>query len=219
MRRFLLPASRNPYPSAGHRPATALLLGLTLGLAACASNPGAGHSDWDAAQLARREQRVADGAIGARNVAAEAKLRLQVCEIDSSACDAIRIYVVDRPEAQARLWPNDMLIVTSGLLQLIDQSGPSAAARLRFALAHELAHRQLGHFDRRDRAGWDADAAEREADAVAIESLRTGGFPTDSGIELLQLIIDQRGQDSRGMDGLRARIAAMRERISRGGTP
>ena len=137
----------------------------------------------------------------------------------SAACDAIRIYVVDRPEAQARLWPNDMLIVTSGLLQLIDQSGPSAAARLRFALAHELAHRQLGHFDRRDRAGWDADAAEREADAVAIESLRTGGFPTDSGIELLQLIIDQRGQDSRGMDGLRARIAAMRERISRGGTP
>ena len=134
--------------------------------------------------------------------------------------DAIAsVLPADAAEALRIKWPNDMLIVTSGLLQLIDQSGPSAAARLRFALAHELAHRQLGHFDRRDRAGWDADAAEREADAVAIESLRTGGFPTDSGIELLQLIIDQRGQDSRGMDGLRARIAAMRERISRGGTP
>ncbi|MCB1560569.1 MAG: M48 family metalloprotease [Xanthomonadales bacterium] len=215
MRRFLLPASRKPYSSARQCLTTTLSLGLMLGLSACATNPGAGRNNWDAAQLARREQRVTDGAIGSRNTDAETELRRQVCEIDRVACDAIRVYVVDRPEAQARLWPNDMLIFTNGLLRLINQTGSSAAAQLRFALAHELAHRQLGHFNRRHHAGWDADAAEREADAVAMESLRTSNPPPDSGIELLQLIIEQRGENSRGAERMRARIAAMRKRISR----
>src|SRR5690606_15198583 len=155
-----------------------------------------------------------EGAIGARDSKAEMALRSDLCQIDPVACGSIRVYVVDRPEAQARLWPNDMLIVSGGLLRLMAAGDANADAMRRFALAHELAHRQLGPFDRRDRRDWNADAVEREADAFAIESLRTGDFPADSGIQLLQLIIEQRGDESQGVEDMRARITAMRHLIS-----
>lgn len=188
-----------------------------LTLSGCAGAPGRTADGRDGRQLARREQRVADGAIGSRDHGAESAIAAELCQIDADSCTAIRVYVIDRPEAQARLWPNDMLIITSGLLHLIDAAGSQAAAEpgdmRRFALAHELAHRQLDHFGQRGRPGWDADAAERAADRHAIEALNTARKSPDAGIQLLQAIIGKGDEDERSADRLRGRIAAMKVAI------
>jgi hypothetical protein len=80
------------------------------------------------------------------------------------------------PDGRLRLW-------RALLLRTRDE------AEVTFVIAHELAHRSLGHFERRKAAtDWDPLAAELEADRQAIDTLRQMGLRADAGTSLLSLI-------------------------------
>jgi hypothetical protein len=81
-----------------------------------------------------------------------------------------------QPDGRLRLW-------TGLLLRTRDE------AEVTFVLAHELAHRTLGHFERRESGpDWDPLVAELEADRQAIDTLRQMGLRGDAGTSLLSLL-------------------------------
>lgn len=81
-----------------------------------------------------------------------------------------------QPDGRLRLW-------TGLLLRTRDE------AEVTFVIAHELAHRTLGHFERRESGpDWDPLVAELEADRQAINTLRQMGLRGDAGTSLLSLL-------------------------------
>lgn len=105
--------------------------------------------------------------------------------------EPIRVEIVDAARVQAELTPDGRLRVWRGLLLRTRDE-----AEITFVLAHELAHRTLGHFARRDDGSdWDPVAAEREADAAALDMLRQMGLRADAATSLLSLVAGEAARD------------------------
>jgi hypothetical protein len=103
----------------------------------------------------------------------------------------VRVEVLDGPRVQAELGADGTLRIWRGLLLRTRDE-----AEITFVIAHELAHRALGHFERRDAgAGWDPLEAEREADRAALESLRQMGLRADASTSLLSLALGEAQRD------------------------
>lgn len=117
------------------------------------------------------------------------------------------VEVVDAPRLQAELTPDGRLRIWRGLLLRTRDE-----AEVTFVLAHELAHRSLGHFERRAAAGdtWDALEAEREADREALDALRQMGLRPDAATSLLSLVAGESALDP-GAD--RAGLAMVEQRL------
>jgi hypothetical protein len=98
--------------------------------------------------------------------------------------EPVQVQLVDGAAIQADLEPDGRLRLWRGLLLRTRDE-----AEITFVIAHELAHRALGHFDRRASASdWDPLAAELEADRQAIDTLRQMGLRGDAGTSLLSLL-------------------------------
>jgi hypothetical protein len=98
--------------------------------------------------------------------------------------EPVQVALLDGEAIQADLRPDGTLRMWKGLLLRTRDE-----AEVTFVIAHELAHRSLGHFDRRESAAdWDPIAAEREADRQAIDTLRQMGLRADAGTSLLSLL-------------------------------
>jgi hypothetical protein len=120
--------------------------------------------------------------------------------------EPVRVEVVDDARVQAEFAPDGQLRVWRGLLLRTRDE-----AEVTFVLAHEIAHRTLGHFVRRDGgAGWDPVAAEREADAAALDVLRQMGLRADASTSLLSLVA---GEAARDPDADAAALALVEQRL------
>jgi predicted Zn-dependent protease len=145
-------------------------------LAACAATPVGPPDRFVDRQLQHREAQVARGLAGARDPTAERSLQRLACRIAPGQCDGLRVYVVDAAEPKARAWRNGMLLVHGALFDHLDDE-----AELAFALAHELAHLALLHWERaRD------GNLEVEADRWAQDRLDALGYRSDAGLTLLR---------------------------------
>jgi hypothetical protein len=96
----------------------------------------------------------------------------------------VDVRVLDGDAIQGQLEPDGTLTLHRGLLvRLRDESEAT------FVIAHELAHRELGHFEQRATdPAWDADAAEHAADRRALEVLQQMGLRPDAGTSLLSAL-------------------------------
>lgn len=94
------------------------------------------------------------------------------------------VRLVDDAVIQGQLESDGTLTLHRGLLvRLRDE------AEATFVIAHELAHRELGHFEQRARGtDWDAAAAEHAADRRALEVLQQMGLRRNAGTSLLSLM-------------------------------
>lgn len=120
--------------------------------------------------------------------------------------DPVRVEIVDAARIQAELDADGRLRVWRGLLLRTRDE-----AEVTFVLAHEIAHRALGHFARRaDAAAWDPVAAEREADVAALEVLRQMGLRADASTSLLSLVAGEAALDP---DVDRAALALVEQRL------
>lgn len=160
----------------------ALSLCLLLMLAACAPLPPADGAlgRWESAELAQREARLRDSPQRIRDPALEAWLADLLRRIDPVHGPAVRLYLLDLSTPQADLIGERLLRLRLGLLLALRNE-----AELVFVLAHELAHRELGHVAARRRPGWDAESAECEADRATVTALYRLGYPPDTGVSFL----------------------------------
>lgn len=131
-----------------------------------------------------------------------------------SGGEPVRIEVLDGPLVQAELGADGTLRIWRGLLLRTRDE-----AEITFVIAHELAHRALGHFERREAgAGWDALEAEREADRAALESLRQMGLRADAATSLLSLAAGEahleRGADAAAPDQVGQRLEVLWEQVA-----
>ncbi|HET6604368.1 MAG TPA: M48 family metalloprotease [Xanthomonadaceae bacterium] len=177
---------------------------VVLALAGCGSTRPDRPDAFETAELDRRERRIVQGRAGPRDAGHERELAALACRIDAVGCVPLRVYVLPRAGLQARLWPNDVLVVGSALLELADRDEHA------FALAHELGHRALGHFRTRSRAATDMLELETAADAWARQRLLALGMRADAGVTLLTRLrgrladADARGTVSRRIAALQA---------------
>ena len=206
------PESHITSPDQRQRQRLAAGAALCLNLLACCALSGCtGLTMRDAdARLAHRERQLASGQLGARDESAERRLHDDLCLIDPANCSSVRIYAVDRPLAQARIWPNRMLVVSRSLLSVIDESGDHATAQRLFALSHELAHLHLDHFRQRDAPGWDRLTSEIAADRWAMRELEAQHLSPSAGIDLLRAVQARGGIGDEASRSLDQRIEAMR---------
>ena len=127
------------------------------------------------------------------------------------------VTIVRSPLPNAFALGNDNIVVSSGLLDMLDSRD-----ELAFVLAHELAHFQLGHIRHALTGGSTApqsspDLLQREldADSRARAMLRGAGFDDHAGSELLKRIL--RANWSKSLGGapapgtVAARIKALNE--------
>lgn len=123
-----------------------------------------------------------------------------------AGADPVRVRVVDGPSVQAELEPDGHLRVWRGLLlRARDES------EVTFVLAHEIAHRSLGHFAQRQAGDrWDPLQAEREADRTALDALRQMGLRAEAATALLSLVAAEAAL-SPGVD--RTALAFVDERL------
>jgi hypothetical protein len=127
-----------------------------------------------------------------------------VCRI-APRCADHPVLLVDLPEPQAEALPDGRIAVRKGLLLAVQEE-----AELVFVLAHEIAHRRLGH-----RAPATLEARlplELEADAAALQTLRRLGYPADAGSRLIMRIRPERIDSERhriALEQIEARIAAL----------
>lgn len=187
------------------RTLTALSLCLILMLAACAPLPPADGrlGRWESAELAQREARLRDSPQRIRDSALEAWLADLVRRIDPVHGRAVRLYVLDLRTPQADLIGERLLRLRLGLLLALHNE-----AELVFVLAHELAHRELGHVAARRRPDWDAQIAEREADRATVAALHRLGYAPDAGVPFLSRMraLATQAEDILALD---ARIAVL----------
>jgi hypothetical protein len=154
-----------------------LLLPLCVALAGCAVS-GGGLSAFEREQLERRERGLAMATQRVHDPATLAHLGGLLLRLDPAA--RLRLYVLEHPAPQAELIGEQVLLVRTGLLDAVRSDD-----ELAFVLAHELAHRALGHVAARRAAGWDAMAAEIAADARASARLGEIGLDAKAGAVLL----------------------------------
>ncbi len=167
-------------------PAVAVLLSTLLAIAGCASTatraPPAAFDDPEVvAWLGNRAAALAGGA-------------------------APTVEVIVDDGIQAELLPDGRLrLRTALLLRARDE------AEITFIIAHELAHAELDHFARRERADWDPLQAEHAADLRALDTLRQMGLRADAGTSLLSAIDAELGLIADLDPGVRPLVA---ERLS-----
>jgi predicted Zn-dependent protease len=120
-------------------------------------------------------------------------------------CAEAGVLLVDSREPQAELLPDGRIALRLGLLLAIEEE-----AELVFVLAHEIAHRQLGH-----RAPHTLQARlplELQADAAALQALRLLGYPEDAGHRLIARLAPHTlaaGHAATAREQLDARLAAL----------
>ena len=179
-----------------------LLLSALAGGCASAPSPELA-ARWERADLARVEHRLQRSPQRLRDAALERWLVQQLQRIDPEHGADLRLYLLDLPTPQIDLIGDEVLrLRLSLLLDLLDE------AELIFLLAHELAHRDLGHSAARRAPGWDADAAEIAADATAAAALARLGYSPEHGAYLL-LRMRERTQVSEARNLLQKRVDAL----------
>lgn len=161
-------------------------LALSLVLAGCATRPSGpdGLTRIEQAELQRRERQLHASPQRVRDARLEAYLQRLLMRLGNEA-PAMRIHVLDRPAARADLLGGQVVLLH---LRLLVETRNEA--ELAFVLAHELAHRRLGHVAARRRADWDADAAELAADGDAVQTLQRLGYRVSAGRELLRRLLE-----------------------------
>jgi predicted Zn-dependent protease len=175
-----------PSPALRQHLGRALLVLSTAALGACASTPA--------------------GPIWAplEDPALQAYAQDLVCRI-APRCTDHPVLLVDMPEAQAEALPDGRIALRKGLLLAVEEE-----AELVFVLAHEIAHRQLGH-----RAPRTLEARlplELQADAVALRTLVRLGYPPDAGTRLITRIRPERIDSERhriALEQIEARVSAL----------
>ena len=155
-----------------------LLLPLFAGLAGCAA-AGGGLTAFEREQLERRERGLAMATQRVHDAATLARIDALLARIDPTAQP--RLYVLEHPAPQAELIGGEVLLVRTGLLEAVRSDD-----ELAFVLAHELAHRALGHVEARRTPGWEALQAEIAADEWACGALERAGWRAQAGAELLE---------------------------------
>jgi hypothetical protein len=115
----------------------------------------------------------------------------------------MRIHVLDRPTPRADLLGGQVVVLHLGLLVRTRDE-----AELAFVLAHELAHRRLGHVAARRLADWDAQAAELAADRDAARTLQRLGYRVSAGSELLRRLLET-SRSGAARELIEARIQAL----------
>lgn len=176
-------------------------------LAGCAPAPAyPGRLDaWERASLTRTEKRLESSAQRIRDPILQAYVDSVAgsLEPDRPSTDRLRIYLMDRPGRQADLLGGQVLRFNLGLLLALQSE-----AELAFVLAHELAHRDLQHDEARRRTGWDALAAEVQADLAATSILAGLGYGSSTGKRLLVRLLQQ-STDTGAREQLSRRVAAI----------
>lgn len=176
---------------------------LSAGLAGCAVPDGPnGLTRWEDEAVQQQEAALLAAPERVHDVALDQRLERMLCRLDADACGAVRIILLDAPGLRAELIGARILRLHRPLL---DAAGDDDA--LAFVLAHELAHRRLGHVGTRRGLRWNADAAEIAADALARQTTVAAGYRDTALATLLRLRDAGRFVD----DGLERRIAALRD--------
>jgi hypothetical protein len=111
-----------------------------------------------------------------------------LCRVEPS-CQRIRLYVIDRDFPQAEMFPDGRLLINIGML-----TATHSESEIAFVLAHEIAHRRLGHIPAKS---IDARAEiEQQADAFALDRLRAAGLQPYAGHRLLVRLLEQSREDA-----------------------
>jgi hypothetical protein len=190
-------------------PASVLLAaGLALALGACTSAPSRpeGLWGWEQDALLRWEKSLASSAARLHDPALISYLEALALRLDPDRAP-LRIYVLMQDSALAELRGNQALLLHSGLvLELRDED------ELVFVLAHELAHRALGHLAARRGSGWNAAEAEREADASALGRIVPLGYDERAASTLVERLL-QAATSPSTRDALASRL----ERLPKAG--
>jgi hypothetical protein len=139
-----------------------------------------------------------------------------VCRL-ATPCGGYPVLLVDMREPQAEALPDGRIAVRLGLLLAVEEE-----AELVFVLAHELAHRRLGH--RPPRALKARLPLELQADAAALVALRRLGYADDAPARLITRIRPppQRATGERerlAQQQLDARLAALPTPTARAAHP
>lgn len=127
-----------------------------------------------------------------------------LCRLDAEACGSVRIVVLDAPGLRAELIGARLLRLHRPLLDALQDEDALA-----FVLAHELAHRRLGHTGARRGLRWDATDAELAADALARRMTVAAGYRDTAHATLLRLRDTAQFNDA----SLERRIAAVRDAL------
>lgn len=150
----------------------------------CASQPPRpGPDAFERHALAQRERQMARSPQRLHDPATEQRIRARLCVIAAARCEAVRIYLLQRPLPVADMDGNGVLRINTPLLYQV-----RSVTELDFVLAHELAHLALDHFEDLRRKHKDATFAELEADAWARERLLELGLDPCAGTRLLRRI-------------------------------
>jgi hypothetical protein len=182
-----------------------ILAGLASALGACAPLPPAqdGLRPWEVAEIAYQAERLRRSGQRVDDPALHAWLTELLERIDPAGAARLEVFVLDRPQRQVDLVGGRLLRVRTGLLRML-----ASEDELVFVLAHELAHRSLGHVVAQQQPGWDPDRAEIDADREAGAALARLGYSRDAGRALLVRLlgsVDERHDRAR----IEARITAM----------
>ena len=116
------------------------------------------------------------------DAALDRRLDGMLCRLDADGCGAVQVIVLDAPGLRAELIGARVLRLHRPLLDVLQDDDALA-----FVLAHELAHRRLGHVGARRGLHWDADAAEMAADALARRMSVAAGYRDTAHATLVQL--------------------------------
>ena len=142
----------------------------------------------------RAEVEVRTSPLVVKDPALNAYLRRIVCKLSGPYCDSIRIYVLDIPYVNARMAPNGMLQVWTGLLLRAQNE-----AEISFVLGHEISHYLLRHtvaqYRRvRDQAGTIAVIGALTAGIGSLAKLGLAGSASSFSRE------EEREADQRGFE-------------------
>jgi hypothetical protein len=182
-----------------------ILAGFASALGACAPLPPAqdGLRPWEVAEVARQSERLRRSAQRVDDPALHAWLTGLLERIDPAGASRIEVFVLDLPQPQVDLVGGRLLRVRTGLLREL-----ASEDELVFVLAHELAHRSLGHVVAQQQPGWDPDRGEIDADREARAALGRLGYSPDAGRTLLARLLG--GVEARrDRARIEARVAAM----------
>lgn len=170
------------------------------GLAGCAGPGPDGLYRWEADAVLQQEAALLASPARVMDVEVLRRIESAMCRLDAVGCREVTVVVLDAPGLRCELIGARVLRLHRLLLDKLRDDDALA-----FVLAHELAHRALGHVQARRRFGWDALAGEIAADAEARREMTAAGY-RDVAREVLVRLREVGGYDDAGLD---ARIGAL----------